>query len=422
MGSKTLVHCKQSKNSYANANSDGAKLMRIRCSTKSCSGKIILPGILILVFTACTGSNRGDQAPPPPLVETMEIKLEDVAWEPEFIGQAAGFLEVEIRARVGGILEKRMFEEGRFVKQGTQLFQIDPVPYKIELERSKGTLAQVEANLERTRREYVRVAALFDEDAVSEKERDEAEMAFKAASADLQVARANLHDAEVKLGYTRVDAPISGIVRKESCSVGTLVTTTADGSLLTTMVQVDLLYINFSVPGSDFARIKQLLRSGAVSRPGGKQLVTIVYPDGRLHPLPGAIVFTDSTEDPKTATIRAKVELPNPDTQLMPGQFVRVRLKGLQFKQVIPIPLQAIFTTQQGPSVYVLDENMQANMRQVTEQLALGKRTIISSGLREGERIVTAGMIKVQPGMTVRPAPTEEYPASPPATAAKGEQ
>lgn len=385
---------------------------------KSWSGKIILPALFVLAGAACNGSNRGNQAPPPPLVEIMDVTLQDVDWEPEFIGQAAGFLEVEIRARVGGILEKRIFEEGQFVKQGTQLFQIDPVPYKIVLERSKGVLAQAEANQERTRREYVRVAALFEEDAVSEKELDEAEMAFKAAAADLQVARANLHDAEVKLEYTRVDAPISGIVRKESCSVGTLVTTTAEGSLLTTMVQVDPLYINFSVPGPDFARVRQLIQSGAISRPGGKQLVTIVYPDGRLHPQPGAIVFTDSSEDPKTATIRAKVELPNPDSQLMPGQFVRVRLKGLQLKHVLLIPRQAIFTTQQGPSVYVLDKDMKAGMRQITEQFSLGKQTIISAGLREGDRIITAGMMKVQPGATVREASAADVQAQQQATAA----
>jgi len=382
------------------------------------SGKIFLPALFVLAGAACNGSNRGNQAPPPPLVEIMDVTLQDVDWEPEFIGQAAGFLEVEIRARVGGILEKRIFEEGQFVKQGTQLFQIDPVPYKIVLERSKGVLAQAEANQERTRREYVRVAALFEEDAVSEKELDEAEMAFKAAAADLQVARANLHDAEVKLEYTRVDAPISGIVRKESCSVGTLVTTTAEGSLLTTMVQVDPLYINFSVPGPDFARVRQLIQSGAISRPGGKQLVTIVYPDGRLHPQPGAIVFTDSSEDPKTATIRAKVELPNPDSQLMPGQFVRVRLKGLQLKHVLLIPRQAIFTTQQGPSVYVLDKDMKAGMRQITEQFSLGKQTIISAGLREGDRIITAGMMKVQPGATVREASAADVQAQQQATAA----
>jgi membrane fusion protein (multidrug efflux system) len=362
----------------------------------------------MLAIAACKSSRQGNQSPPSPLVEIMQVKLEDAAWEPEFIGQAAGFLEVEIRARVGGILEKRIFEEGQFVKQGTQLFQIDPVPYKIELERSQGALAQAEANLERTRREYVRVAVLFDEDAVSEKERDEAEMAFKAASADLQVARANLHDAEVKLGYPRVDARISGIVRKESCSVGTLVTTAAEGSLLTTMVQVDPLYVNFSVPGSDFARVKHLIQSGAVSRPGGKQLVSIVYPDGSIHPQPGEIVFTDSTEDPKTATIRAKVELPNPNSRLMPGQFVRVRLKGLQLKREMLIPRQAIFTTQQGPSVYVLDKDMKAEMRQVTEGFAMGKETVISAGLREGDRIITAGMMKVQPGTAVRDASAED--------------
>ena len=197
----------------------------------------------------------------------MNVKAADTDWEPEFIGQTAGFLEVEIRARVGGILEKRIFEEGQFVKQGTQLFQIDPVPYKIALERARGILAQAEAQLERTRREHVRTAALFKEDAISEKEHDEAEMAFRAAEADLQVARANLHDAQVKLGYTRVDAPIAGIVRKESCSVGTLVGTTAEASLLTTMVQVDPLYVNFSLPGSDFALLRNCCKRAFLPGP-----------------------------------------------------------------------------------------------------------------------------------------------------------
>jgi membrane fusion protein (multidrug efflux system) len=346
-------------------------------------------------------------------VEIIHVKAADADWAPEFVGQTAGFLEVEIRARVGGILEKRIFEEGQFVKQGTQLFQIDPVPYKIALERARGFLAQTEAQLERTRREHVRTAALFKEDAISEKEQDEAEMAFKAAEADLQVAKANLHDAEVKLHYTRVDAPIAGIVRKESCSVGTLVTTTAEASLLTTMVQVDPLYVNFSLPGFDFALLRQLEQKGILSRPAGKQQVTVVYPDGTLHPQPGTIIFTDSTEDPKTATVRSKVELPNPGASLMPGQFVRVRPKGLRLKNVVLIPRQAIFTTQQGNSVYVVDKDMKAEMRQVTEQLSIGKQSVISSGLQGGERIITAGMMKVQPGAQVREAAPVAQQASP---------
>ena len=378
--------------------------------------KSILLILCLFAFSACNGSDV-KKNPPPPLVEIMNVKAQDVAWEPEFIGQTAGFLEVEIRARVGGILEKRIFEEGQFVKQGTQLFQIDPVPYKIALERAQGVLAQAEAQLERTRREHVRIAALFKEDAVSEKERDEAEMSFKAAEADLQVARANLHDAQVKLGYTRVGAPISGIVRKESCSVGTLVATTSDASLLTTMVQVDPLYVNFSLPGSDFALLRQMLQNGVLSRPEGKQQVTIVYPDGKDHPQPGSIVFTDSMEDPKTATVRSKAELPNPDAGLLPGQFVRVRPRGLMLKNVVLIPRQAMFTTQKGPSVYVVDKNMKAEMRQVTEQLAISKQSVISSGLGEGERVITAGMIKVQPGATVREAISEAPQAA--AAAAK---
>jgi membrane fusion protein (multidrug efflux system) len=358
--------------------------------------------------TAACSSGTTEQPPAVPLVEMMDIKAEDVAWEPEFIGQTAGFLEVEVRARVGGILEKRLFQEGQFVQQGTQLFQIDPVPYTIELERCRGVLAQAEAQLERTRREHVRVAALFKDTAVSERERDEAEMAFTAAQADLQVARANVRDAEVKLGYTRVDAPISGIVRKEACSVGTLVAATTDASLLTTMVQVDPLYVNFAVPGTDFTLIKHLRQLGILQWPEGKLEAVVITASGEPYQHPGIIVFTDSTEDPKTATVRSKVELPNPDTALMPGQFVRVKPRGMQLLRAILVPKQAIFVSQQGPAVYVVDQDMRAHLRPVTEKLSVGSHRLISAGLADGERIITGGMMKVLPGDRVRSAASDD--------------
>jgi len=182
-------------------------------------------------------------------------------------------------------------------------------------------------------------------------------------------------------------------------------------------VQVDPLYVNFSLPGSDFALLRQLQQIGTLSRPEGSQQVTIVYPDGRLHPQPGSIIFTDSAEDPKTATVRSKVQLPNPDAALMPGQFVRVRLKGLRLINVVLIPRQAIFTTQKGTSVYVVDKDMNAQMRQVIERLSIGKQSVISSGLRDGERIITAGIMKVQPGAPVCEAKAEQQQA--PATGKK---
>ena len=368
---------------------------------QTCSARLFLLIVYLLAAAACSSENTG-QTPPPPLVEIMDVTAADTDWGPEFIGQTAGFLEVEVRARVGGILEKRLFQEGQFVQQGTRLFQIDPVPYEIELERCRGVLAQAEAQLERTRREHVRVAALFKDSAISERECDEAEMAFRAAEADLQVARANVRDAEVKLGYTRVDAPISGIVRKESCSVGTLVATTTEASLLTTMVQVDPLYVNFSVPGADFRLMRQLKQSGMLLWPEGKLEAIVVTADGTPHPHPGRIVFTDSSEDPKTATVRAKVELPNPDTALMPGQFVRVRPRGMKLIHAIFVPKQAVFVSQQGPAVYVVDQEMHAHLRPVSEKLSIGTQRLISSGLADGERIITAGLMKVLPGQTVR--------------------
>ncbi len=368
--------------------------------------------IFLFAVTACSPDTQ-KQAPPPPLVEMMNVTATDADWEPEFIGQTAGFLEVEIRARVGGILEKRIFEEGQFVKQGTQLFQIDPVPYQIALERAKGVLAQVKAQLERTRREHERIAGLFEESALSEKEHDEAEMAFRAAEADLQVAKANLHDAQIKLSYTKVYAPISGMVRKESCSVGTLVATTIEASLLTTMVQVNPLYVNFSVPGADFTLMKQLRNSGLLLWPEGKLAATVINPDGTLHPQPGTIVFTDSSEDPHTATVRAKIKLPNPDGGLMPGQFVRVRPRGMKLIQAILVPKQAVFVSQQGLAVYVVDQQMHVHLRPVTEILSVGSQSLISSGLADGERIITAGMMKVQPGtrVTATASKTKQAPA-----------
>ncbi len=387
----------------------------MKINTGWCYGNalVFLLGIIVLITAGCSDNAKNAKTPTPPLVEIMDVTAKDISWEPEFIGQTAGFLEVEIRARVGGILEKRLFREGQFVKEGTQLFQIDPVPYRIALERARGVVAQAEAQLERTRREHVRTAALFKENAISEKEHDEAEMAFRAAKADLQVARANLQDAQVKLEYTRVDAPISGIVRKESCSVGTLVDTTADASLLTRMVQVHPMYVNFSVPGADFTLMRQLQLDGILTRSKNEQQVAVVCPDGRIHSQPGVIVFTDSMEDPRTATVRSKVEIPNPDRTLMPGQFVRVRYSGLKLLNVICIPRQAIINTQQGFSVYVVDRNMKAMMRSVNERFAIGRQSVISSGLNSGERIITAGMMKVQPGTTVRRAPREAMQATP---------
>jgi membrane fusion protein (multidrug efflux system) len=159
------------------------------------------------------------------------------------------------------------------------------------------------------------------------------------------------------------------------------------------------------------------MKSGMLTRPEGRQQVTIVYPDGSLHPQPGTIVFTDSAEDPLTATVRSKVELANPDAALMPGQFVRVRPQGLQLKKVVLIPRQAVFTTQQGSSVYVVDREMKAQLRQVTENMAIGKQVLIAAGLQAGERIITAGMMKVQPGARVRQAAAAG--AQPPAAASR---
>lgn len=339
-------------------------------------------------------------------VSAVKVLKTDLPWNIEYPAQVAGSLEIQVRAQVGGILQARLFDEGAYVKRGTQLFQIDPKEYEVSLQKAEGALAQAQSEENRTRRDYERMKKLRADNAISQKDYDDSLSAYEASQASVKVARAGVNDAKINLEYTRVLAPISGITGKEAQSVGSLVSPAGNG-LLTTMVQINPLWVNFSMPSTQFYKLASGFVSGKIvldAKGESPIYVEAVTADGRVYPEKGTIIFFDSTEDVKTASLAVKAEFPNPKNQrmLMPGQFVRVRIVGATYKDAVLIPSSAVLSTPTGNLVYIVSEDNTVNAKPITAQLQ-DDMYIVSEGLEGGETVVSSGLIKIRPGMKVAP-------------------
>jgi membrane fusion protein (multidrug efflux system) len=364
------------------------------------SWNVVLLSALFMV-SGC----KEKQSPQMPmqLVGATKAMRQDVPFIVEVPAKITGSLEIQIRAQVGGILKSRVFQEGQYVQQGEKLFEIDPEPYKAALTRAQGVLAQAESELRRTNRDYERMQKLFKDGAVSQKDHDDSLSAFERAKANLKVAEGSLHEAEINLGYTDVKAPISGIVGKEAQSVGNLVSPLSESSLLTTMVQICPLHASFSISGSVWSNMNKSYMDGKiVLTKAGNFKVEVIMPDGSIYPEIGRIIFVDSSEDSRTSSVSIKAEIPNNENQklLLPGQFVRVKLIGVEYKNVIVIPQSALITTQAGSVVYVVGKDSKVEVRPIKSEL-VGEKVIVNSGLNEGEIVISEGIIKARPGQPV---------------------
>ncbi len=374
----------------------------------------------VLSCSACKGKNEGGQAPAQ-AVNAVKVLKADLPWNIEYPAQVAGSLQINIRAQVGGILESRLYDEGSYVKEGSQLFQINDKEYKAALQKARGALAQAEAQERSTRRDYNRMKKLRAENAVSQKDYDDALSAFEAAQANLQVAQAGVSEAEINFNYTKVRAPISGIAGKEAQSVGSLIAPSGETGLLTTMVQIDPLWVNFSMPGAQFEKLSSGYVSGQIVLGNEKNSAAIdpseyrktaaenapmyveaVLSNGKLYPEKGKIIFFDSTENAQTSSLAMKAEFSNPKNSrlLMPGQFVRVRLVGAVYKDAVLVPSSSVLNTPNGLLTYVVDENDTVAARPVKGELQ-NDMYIITDGLKGGETIIYNGLIKIKPGMRV---------------------
>lgn len=368
---------------------------------------LLLLGLALVMaafLAGCTDSEASKSArktPPPPLVKAQTITRADVPLTLEYIGQAAGSREVEVRARVGGILLTRKYVEGSLVKKGDLLFTLDPEPFRAALGQARGQLAKAEAAFSQRKLDRDRTLKLYKDGVVSTQERDQALTAYLTGEADVLAAKAKVREAEINLGYTEVRAPITGITSQETRSEGSLVSTDAAGSLLTTITQLNPVYVNFSVPGTEAMRFRKLQAEGKLFLPKEYE-VHIRLSDGSNYKLAGHINFADQQVDPLTGSIRTRAQFDNPDKIVLPGQFVRVLLDGSKFINTLAVPQRAVLFTQSGPIVYVLDEENTATPRPVVLGDSVGKEFVVNSGLEDGERIISEGVIKVRPGTVVK--------------------
>lgn len=362
-----------------------------------------------LSVTACeeqkSANGGAPAAPPPPEVLLTTIEAKDIPVSYEYAGRVAGSREVEVRARVSGILMERTYTEGEMVKQGDLLFLIDPAPYEAALAQAEAMLQQQQATLAQAEREWKRISALFERNAVSARERDSALSTLELARATVAGARAEVRTAKINLDYTRVEAPISGVTSQETVSEGSLVGTGQDSSLVTRISQLDPVYVNFAVPDAESLQIRNMQESGALTLPDdGRLMVDLRLSDGSLMTDAGYVDFTDSTIDPNTGTIRNRAVVSNPNRDLMPGQFVRVMVKGMVLRNAVTVPQAAVLQGARGMMVYVVNEENVAKPRPIQIGRAIGDRWLVRDGLKGGDRVIVEGVIKVRPDQPVRPA------------------
>lgn len=368
--------------------------------------KYALSVIALSALSACgnDSAQNANQAKPALPVNVIAVSPHNAPTSMEFVGQTAGYREVEVRPRVGGILLKRAYVEGRPVKQGDLLFQIDPEPFQAALDQAKANLQVEQASLIRAQQDYNRIIPLFKENAVSQKDRDDAVAAFASAKASVAAAQAQVKEAQINLGYTRVTAPISGITSKEARSEGSLVTSTGDGSPLTKVTQLNPLYVNFSISDNDNLMIHRNEADGRLRLPPGMRFdVRLILSDGTVFNQAGQMNFTDSIVDPTTGSVSSRAEFSNPDGSLLPGQFVRVRLEGAELLNVLLVPNKAILTTQQGKQVWVVGPKDTAVPVVVELGPSVGDQVVVTKGLKAGDRVVVDNLIKVQAGATLKP-------------------
>jgi len=359
------------------------------------------------------GGPMGGGMPPSEVsVATAEAQTLPVTFE--YTGQTLGSREVEVRARVTGILLSRNFREGAPVKKGQSLFTIDPAPFEAAVARAEADVAAAEARVEQARRNAARLKPLYAEKAVSQKEYDDAVSGETIGAADVKAARARLTEAKLNLEYTKVEAPVSGVTGRALPSEGTLVS--GPNVLLTTVVQVDPIWVSFGIPDNEQAALQKEADAGRLALPKNFE-VELRLADGASYPKKGRVSFADVRISQVTGTREARAELPNPDGALRPGQFVRVILHGAARPKAVAVPQRAVLDGPQGKFVYIVDEKGTAQPRPVEAGPWSGERWIITSGLTGGERVITDGVMKIGPGAPVKVA--EPKPQAQPQTQAK---
>lgn len=368
--------------------------------------------VAVAVLSGCGSKDNAKAGPgpagakmPPPQVGVITTRIQPVALETELPARVEAIRTAEVRARVNGVVLKRLFTEGSMVKQGQSLFQIDPEPYQAQLNATQAALGRAQANLTSTAATVERYKPLVEAQAVSKQEFTNAVAAQKQAEADVNSAKAQVRIAKINYDYAHVYAPISGRIGRALVTEGALVSA-AEATQMALIQQTDKVYLNITQSAAELQR----LRKDAGHKGFGASVpVTVVLDDGTVLPQKGKLLFSDITVDPTSGQVTLRAETPNPDNALLPGEYVRVRLAQAELPAGILLPQQAV--TRGGPNgdtVLVIGPDNKPTPRTVKIGSQNGDDWVVTDGLKEGEKVMVDGFQKLQmlpPGTPVKPVP-----------------
>jgi membrane fusion protein (multidrug efflux system) len=366
-------------------------------------------GFVSLALAGCT--QPAPPPPPPPEVEVLVIRQQPLADIIELPGRVAAVRVAEVRARVDGIVERRLYSEGSDVRAGQALFRIDPRERRADYAAALATLRRNEATAANADQVVARYSPLVNEQAISKQEYDSAVSQQRISQADVANARAQVDRARLALSYTNVTAPISGRVGRADVTEGALVSASA-ATLLTRIEQLDPVFVNLGQSSSDLIAIRRDIASGRIDSPGlGRVVVRLTLEDGTPYGPEGVLNFADLSIDETSGTASLRAEFPNPGYVLVPGQFVRARISAGTFPNAITVPQPAVSLNARGASVMVVGPKNVAEARPVTLGELIGGDWIVTSGLKPGDRVIVNGLQKVRPGAPVTIARPQPAPA-----------
>ena len=376
-----------------------------------------------LVLTACGQSQQqgaGSHGMPPADVTTIKLQPKTLPATFEYVGQTTGSKEVEVRARVTGILEKKLFQEGAWVKAGQPLFVIDPKPLAAQTAALEAEVVRAQAQQAQAARELSRLKPLAEKRAVGQKEADDAQSSLELAAAAVRAAEARLAEIKLNLGYTQVRAPIAGLSSRAPKSEGSLVN--ANDTLLTTISQVDPMWIPFAIAENQQLQLNKAVSEGRLMLPKDNAFdVQVRLADGSTLDRKGRINFSDTRINPSTGTFEMRAEVTNRDGLLKPGQFVRVKLLGAVRNNALAVPQVAVMDGTQGKYVYVVDKDKDGKDIAAVRPIVLGDWVtfdnqnlwVVDSGLKAGDQVIVDGVAKLRPGAPIKVGSSAAPPAAP---------
>lgn len=380
----------------------------------------LFSAIALLIAANGVNAQEGQQMPPP-AVSVLELKSRSVPVVNELPGRIAATRVAEVRARVSGILQERVFQQGTLVNKDDVLYRIDPRLFKVRVASAEAALQRAQATQSNARQQLERQKNLRERNVSTGIDYDTAAVTLAQADADVALQQAALDEARINLEYTEVRAPITGIIGGALVTEGALVT--ADGTQnLALIQQIDPSYADFTQSAQDMMALKRAVEEGKLASPAPDQAsVRLVFDDGSVYPDAGRLLFASASVDSTTGQVTLRAEFPNARRDLLPGMYVRVRIEQAVRENAITVPQRSIVRTADGkPQVYVAKDDSTAEARPVQLGQAIGSEWVVENGLTAGEKIVVDGAQKVQPGGKIAPEPWQpEKPADAPAQTPK---